>query len=812
MNIVKEIYRRLVIFDGAMGTTLQKKGLKIGEVPEKLNFTHPDLISSIHGEYAEAGAEIITTNTFGASRYKLSHAGLDVHDVIKTAVMLAKKGAPGKMVALDIGPIGQMLAPVGPLDFDDAYLMFQEQIIAGVEAGADLILFETISDLYEAKAAILAAKENSDLPVFCTMTFQEDGRTLTGTDPETLVTVLESLGVDALGVNCSLGPTEVLPIVKEIIKYASIPVIVQPNAGLPILKDGETIFLVTPTEFADQMQSIVDLGVNLIGGCCGTTPDFIDLVFKRFHNHIPPSITRKGRTTCSSPSQTVEIGPDVVIIGERINPTGKKRVKQALREGNLDFLLQEAIDQKKAGAHVLDVNVGIPEINEVEILPRLVMELQEIVDIPLQFDSTNIEALEKACRYYNGKPIINSVNGKASNMAAIFPIVKKYGCLVVGLCMDERGLPTSVQDRIEIAEKLLSTAQEYGIGKESFLIDCLTLTASAQQESVQDSLAALRYLTTTHGVKTTLGTSNVSFGFPARSLLNRTYLVMALQNGLSAPITDPLSADNMESIASYRVLANYDSGGEDFISRYRDYDSLIASSKSNGQSGTDHKSSSVADSVPANGDSSLAEKSLYSVILQGMKSQAATQTHVALQTLTPMEIVDTILIPALDDVGHRYEIHDIFLPQLIRSAETVKKAFVVLKEVMEESDSAAIVKGTILLATVEGDVHDIGKNIVKILLENYGYRVIDLGKDVPSQKIVDTIVKEKIPLVGLSALMTTTVISMQNIIKLIHAQELPCKIMVGGAVLSESFAKEIGADFYGSDAKSAVNIAQNLFQ
>jgi len=812
VNIVNEINKRLVIFDGAMGTTLQKKGLKIGEVPEKLNFTHPDLITAIHREYAQAGAEIITTNTFGASKYKLSYAELEVKDVIQTAVKLAKAGAPEKLIALDIGPIGQMLAPVGPLSFDDAYGMFQEQIIAGVEAGADLIIFETISDLYEAKVAILAAKENSNLPVICTLTFQEDGRTLTGTDSETLVTVLESLGVDALGVNCSLGPAEIFPIVKEIVKYSSIPIIVQPNAGLPILRDGETIFLVSPSEFAEQMQPIVDLGVNIIGGCCGTTPEFIDLVVKRFHDHIPPTIVKKHRTTCSSPSQTVEIGPDVVIIGERINPTGKKRVKQALREGNLDFLLQEAINQKEAGAHVLDVNVGIPEIDEVEILPRLVLELQEIVDIPLQFDSTNIEALEKACRYYNGKPIINSVNGKASNMAAIFPIVKKYGCLVVGLCMDERGLPKSAEDRIEIAEKLISTAKEYGIPKESFLIDCLTLTASAQQEAVQDSLTALRYLTTNHGVKTTLGASNVSFGFPARSLLNRAYLVMALQNGLNAPITDPLSADNMESIAAFRVLNNYDSGGEKFIELYRDYDSLIASSRfPNGQSGTVPKSSGVSNSVPTNGVSSLAETSLYSVILQGMKSQAATQTHLALQTLTPMEIVDTILIPALDDVGHRYETHDIFLPQLIRSAETVKKAFGVLKQIMEESDSESIIKGTILLATVEGDVHDIGKNIVKILLENYGYRVIDMGKDVPAQKIVDTIKKEKIPLVGLSALMTTTVISMQNIIKLIHSQELPCKIMVGGAVLSESFAKEIGADFFGSDAKSAVKIAQNLF-
>ncbi|RLI64704.1 MAG: homocysteine methyltransferase, partial [Promethearchaeia archaeon] len=510
MNIEKEIYDHLCFFDGAMGTTLQQKGLKTGEIPEKLNFTHPELIKSIHQEYSEAGAEMIKTNTFGANKYKLHPTGLEVEKTIAQAIKLAREGAKGKLIALDIGPIGQMLAPVGPLDFDEAYEMFKEQILAGVKYGVDLVLIETISDLYEAKAAILAAKENSSLPVFCTMTFQEDGRTLTGTDPETLVSVIEGLGVTALGVNCSLGPGEIYPIVEQIMQYTSIPVIVQPNAGLPVLKDGKTEFLITPEQYVTQMTKILDLGVHIIGGCCGTTPEFIRQMVSKFKNFTPPPVRSQLRTTCASPCHTVEIGKDIVIIGERINPTGKKQVKEALKAGNLDYLLQEGIRQKEAGAHVLDVNVGLPDIDEIEMLPRISRELQEILDIPLQFDSSNIEALEKACRYYNGKPIINSVNGKTSSMEKLFPIAKKYGCLMVALCLDERGLPKSVQDRIEIAEKLISTAQKYGIPKEFLLIDCLTLTASAQQQAVNDSLEAMRQLTEKYQVVTVLGASNVS--------------------------------------------------------------------------------------------------------------------------------------------------------------------------------------------------------------------------------------------------------------------------------------------------------------
>lgn len=798
MNIENEIYNRLVFFDGAMGTTLQKKGLKTGEVPEKLNFTHPELIAAIHREYAEAGAEIIKTNTFGASRYKLSHANLMVNEVVTQAVKLAKQGAPSKLIALDIGPIGQMLAPVGSLAFDDAYSMFKEQVEAGVNAGADLILIETVSDLYEAKAAILAAKENSSLPVFCTMTFQEDGRTLTGTDPETLVTVLESLGVDALGVNCSLGPHEVFPIIEQIMKFASIPVIVQPNAGLPILEDGITKFLVTPTKFVEEMKKILDLGVHVVGGCCGTTPEFINLLTQEYQNFIPAPIISHARTTCSSPSQTVEIGSDVVIIGERINPTGKKRIKAALREGDIDFLLQEAIQQKEAGAQVLDVNVGIPEIDEVETLPRLVSELQEIVDLPLQFDCSNIQALEKACRYYNGKPIINSVNGKAKNMAELFPLVKKYGCLVIGLCMDERGLPKTIGDRVEIAEKIIKTAKSYGIPSENLLIDCLTLTASAQPESVQHSLQALRIIKEKFGVKTTLGASNVSYGFPARTLLNRTYLAMALQSGLNAPITDPLNSDIMQTIDSFRVLNNFDLGGKNFIEKYRNYSTYDQHiGKTNNQN--------------SNQGTETQTDTLYSAIITGMKSKVGSLTHSTLEEKTPMEIVDTILIPALDEVGRNYETKEIFLPQLIRSAETVKISFEVLKQKLIDIGASSINKGTIVLATVEGDVHDIGKNIVKILLENYGYHVIDLGRDVSPEKIVSIVQEQDIQLVGLSALMTTTVISMKSTIEALHAQKLSCKIMVGGAVLSESFSKEIGADFYGKDAKSAVEIAKKCF-
>ncbi|MCF2141065.1 MAG: homocysteine S-methyltransferase family protein [Candidatus Lokiarchaeota archaeon] len=814
MNIENEIYKRLCFFDGAMGTTLQKKGLKTGEVPEKLNFTHPELIRSIHREYAEAGAEMIKTNTFGANRYKLQQAGLEVEDVISQAINLVRDAAPGKLIALDIGPIGQMLAPVGPLGFNEAYSMFQEQVQAGVKAGADLILIETISDLYEAKVAILAAKENSQFPIFCTMTFQEDGRTLTGTDPETLVTVLEGLGIDALGVNCSLGPAEIYPIVEQIMQFASIPVIVQPNAGLPVLKDGETEFLITPEEYTSDMAKILELGVHIIGGCCGTTPEFIQMIVQEFHDFIPKPITSKIRTTCASPGHTVEIGKDIVIIGERINPTGKKRIKEALKKGDIDYLLQEGIKQKEAGAHILDVNVGLPEIDESTILPRISRELQEIIDIPLQFDSSNADALEKACRYYNGKPIINSVNGKAESMQKIFPIVKKYGCLVVALCLDERGLPKSVQDRIEIAEKIINTAKTYGIPKESLLVDCLTLTASAQQRAVQDSLEALRILTKKYQIATVLGASNVSYGLPARPLINRTYLAMALQCGLKAPITDPLSTDIMETIAAFRVLANLDLDSKDFIKKYKEYLPVSASVKLGqiNQSSQSGKSSRSGKSNQSDQPGESEDESLQGVILKGLKSKIAQLTENSLKTFTPMQVVDTFLIPALDEVGRRYENHEIFLPQLIRSAETVKIAFNLIKERLKQTENAPISKGTVILATVEGDVHDIGKNIVKILLENYGYRVIDLGKDVPAIKIIDAIKQYRAPLVGLSALMTTTVISMQKIIKEIKSRDFQCQIMVGGAVLNPEFANKIGADFYGQDAKSAVNIAQKIFQ
>lgn len=811
MNIENRIYNQLCFFDGAMGTTLQQKGLKTGEVPEKLNFTHPELIKSIHNEYAQAGAEIIKTNTFGANSYKLQNTGLKVEEVIAQAIKLAREGAPGKLIALDIGPLGQMLAPVGPMEFDEAYDMFKEQVLAGVKQGADLVLIETISDLYEAKAAILAVKENSNLPVFCTMTFQEDGRTLTGTDPETLVTVLEGLGVTALGVNCSLGPAEVFPIVEKIMQYASIPVIVQPNAGLPVLKEGKTEFLITPDQYVSQMEKILELGVHVVGGCCGTTPEFIQKLTAKFKDYKPAPIKKHVRSTCASSGHTVEIGKDVTIIGERINPTGKKLIKQALKEGNLDLLIQEGIRQKEAGAHILDVNVGLPDIDEVEILPKISRELQEIIDIPLQFDSSNIEALEKACRYYNGKPIINSVNGKASSMEKIFPIAKKYGCLLVALCLDERGLPKSVQDRIEIAEKLIKTAQDYGIPKESLLIDCLTLTVSAQQQAVQDSLEAIRYLTEKYQVATVLGASNVSYGLPARPLINRTYLAMALQSGLKAPITDPLSPDVMETIDSFRVLANLDKDSKDFLAKYKDYNrrnSISPSPRTMAQSTT----TSAAADLETNEADLSDERKLEQLILKGLKNQVSDITRHLLEKISPMQLVDSILIPALDEVGRRYENHDIFLPQLIRSAETVKIAFDLIKENLILQKDAPLSKGTIVLATVEGDVHDIGKNIVKILLENYGFKVIDLGKDVSSGKIVEAVKKEQAPLVGLSALMTTTVISMEKIIQEIRNYGLSCRIMVGGAVLNPEFAERIGADFYGKDAKAAVKIAQGVFK
>jgi len=783
-------FTQFIVFDGGMGTLLQTQGLSAGELPESYNLLHPEIIENIHREYIEAGAQIITTNTFGANRYKLQGSGYKLEEIIKSGVEIAKRVAQEQWVALDIGPLGQLMEPLGNLSFQAAYEAFQEQVLLGQEAGADLILIETMSDVYELKAAILAAKENSNLPIICTMTFQEDGRTLTGTDPLTMVNIIQGLGVNALGINCSLGPKEILPLAKEILTYSQIPVIVQPNAGLPKEIKGQTIFDVDPVEFAKYIKEMAQLGVTIFGGCCGTTPQHIRALTEALKDLKPVVRQIKKITAVSSATKTVVLGTGVTIIGERINPTGKKRLREALKNNDLEYILLEGVEQRKRGAQILDVNVGLPEIDEEQVMLKVMTELQSIINLPLQIDSVRKDVLETAARFYNGKPLINSVNGKEEVMAEIFPIVKKYGCAVIALTLDEEGIPPKAEDRLKIAQKIVKRAEEYGIKKEDIIIDCLVLTASAQQMEVQETIKALSIVKKELGVKTTLGVSNVSFGLPNRGLLNRTFLTLALGAGLDAPILNPLDKEIMDTIKAYNVLWAYDLNGAEFIENSKTDEKIITS---NSQSS----------------DLDLAE-----IILEGIKGEAEAKTKALLEELTPLEIVDTILIPSLDQVGSRYEKGEIFLPQLIQSAETVKKAFTVLKEhLLEKKESnLPLQREKIILATVRGDIHDIGKNIVKILLENYGYEVIDLGKDVPEEVIVERAKADNVQLIGLSALMTTTVRNMETTIQALAKEKLPVKVIVGGAVLNPEYAQMVGADFYAPDAQEAVKIAQNFFR
>ena len=779
----------ILIFDGAMGSMLQSEGMKAGELPESYNIKAPHIIYKIHKAYLDAGADIIITNTFGASKYKLKDSGLVLEEVIKKAVEIAKKAAEDKYVALDIGPLGQLMEPYGTLSFEDAYEAFKEQIIIGSSAGADIILIETMSDIYEAKAAILAAKENSNLPVICTMTFQQDGRTLTGTDPITMVNILQSLGVEALGLNCSLGPKEMLPIMEQIIQYSTIPVIVQPNAGLPKIVKGKTIYDVSPKEFGEYILQMAESGANIFGGCCGTAPEHIKEIKGLLKGFTPKPRRVKKLTAASSATTTVVLGDGVKIIGERLNPTGKKRLKEALINDDMDYVLREALNQRDAGAHILDVNVGLPEIDEKALMLRAVKEIQSIVNLPLQIDSTRPDVVEAAARAFNGRPVINSVNGEEKMMAALFPIVKKYGCLVVALTLDEKGIPKTAEERLEIAERIINRAAEYGIDREDIIVDCLVLTASAQQTEVKETIRAVSLVKERLGIKTTLGISNVSFGLPARGILNRTFLAMALTAGLDAPIMNPMEEDMISTIKAFNMLWDLDKNGKEYIMKFSSYSSIA-----------------VAENKASNRD-------FKKVIIDGMREEAANLTKELLSKKSPLDIVDEWLIPALDIVGEKYEKGEIFLPQLIQSAETVKKAFEVLKDNMSAAgnNDSNINKGKIIVATVKGDIHDIGKNIVKILLENYGFLVYDLGKDVPIEKVVKKAKEENVLLVGLSALMTTTVKSMEDTIKALRLQCPNCKVMVGGAVLNEDYAKMIDADYYVKDARESVKVAQEFF-
>ncbi len=773
----------LLIFDGAMGTQLQEAGLKAGEIPEVYNIEHPEIIIDIHSRYLQSGADFITANTFGCNPLKMADSGYCYCDLLKAAVKNARiareKVNPNAYIALDIGPIGQLLEPLGTLTFDEAYEMIASQILM-VKDQVDVVLLETMTDLYEVKAAILAVKENSDLPVFVTMTFEQNKRTLTGTDPLTFVNVVEGLGVDALGVNCSLGPNELKPIIDEILEVSSIPVMIQPNAGLPCLHDGHTCYEVTSDEYALAMIDYMQRGVSIVGGCCGTTPDFIAELKKRAPQNVV-SRDVKRLTRVSSQNQTVTFKGQVVVCGERLNPTGKKKLKVALKEERYDECVVEGIKQQQAGADVLDVNVGLPGIDEPATMVKVIKLLQEVINLPLQIDSSSPEAIEKACRYYNGKPLINSVNGKDEVMKAIFPIVKKYGGVVIGLTLED-GIPLYAHERLAIAKKIVDKASEYGIAKEDIIIDCLTLTASAQQKEVQETLKALTLVKEELGVHTVLGVSNVSFGLPNRPLLNRTFLALAMQSGLDLPIINPLDQELMGTIDAYNVLYHLDKDSTHYIA----------------------KQSQVTTVAPLTTSSFTLED----MIIHGLKDEVQAKTKELLQEKEAMDVINNVIIPALNRVGKDYETNKIFLPQLIQSAETTKKAFEVVKSTFSVDSQS---KGPIMMCTVEGDIHDIGKNIVKVVLESYGYQVIDLGKDVKVQKVVDAYHKYQPKMIGLSALMTTTVVNMKKTIEALHKVNCECPIWVGGAVLTQEIADEIGADYYSEDAMASVALLNHIF-
>ena len=787
MTIREEIGKRILFFDGGMGTLLQEQGLQAGELPETWNLKNPEPIIQIHKAYLAAGADILLANTFGANRFKY---GEDLEKIVTAGVANAKKAVAesGKKayVALDIGSTGKLLKPMGTLDFEEAVGVFAEIIRVGEKAGADLILTETMSDTYELKAAVLAAKENSTLPIMATVIFDESKKMLTGASPQVVVSLLEGLGVDALGINCGLGPKQMKEIVKELLKYASIPVIVNPNAGLPRSENGKTVFDVGAEEFAEDMEKIVTMGAWFAGGCCGTTPAHIQAMVEKCKEITPVPITPKNYTFVTSYSTAVELGGRPVIIGERINPTGKSKFKQALRNHNIDYILEEGVKQEDSGAHILDVNVGLPEIDEAAMMETIVYELQSIMPIPLQIDTTNMEAMERALRIYNGKPMINSVNGKAEIMEQVFPLVKKYGGVVVGLALDEDGIPDTTEGRLAIAEKIYQTGEKYGISRKDIVIDALVMTMSTNNESAKITLDTVKEITA-RGGKTVLGVSNISFGLPQRELINAAFFTMAMNNGLSAGIINPNAKAMRQAYDTFCVLGGYDAQCMNYIENY-----------------------AVTDAPNAAAKPAAAKLNLTDSIIKGLKDQVYRATEEELKTKEPMEIINGELVPALDVVGQGFEKGTMFLPQLLMSAEAAKAGFEAIRQYVQSHGEAQEKKATIVIATVKGDIHDIGKNIVKVLLENYGYEVIDLGKDVPPEKIVETVVDKHAPLVGLSALMTTTVVNMEESIKELHKEAPWCKIMVGGAVLTQEYADMIGADFYGKDAMQSVYYAERL--
>lgn len=783
------------ILDGAMGTMLQKKGLKPGERPELLSIEEADKISKIHREYIEAGASLVYANTFGANELKLEGTGKEVEEVIHAGITAAKNAVKGTdaEVALDIGPLGELLEPAGTLTFERAYDCFARMVKQGEKSGADVVVFETMTDLYEVKAAVLAAKENSNLPVMVSMTFEESGRTFTGCSIEAMALLLEGLEADAVGINCSLGPDEIYPLAKKLCESTSLPVFVKPNAGLPDPETGE--YKIDPKQFAESLLRYVDLGISMVGGCCGTTPEYIKVLSDTVGQMEKKERTIDRNSKVSSAVKVVEIN-DVTVIGERINPTGKKLMREALLNKDSGYILRQAIAQADAGAKILDVNVGAPGVNETEVLPQVVKSIQSITELPLQLDSTEPAALEAALRVYNGKPIVNSVNGSEESLKAVLPIVKKYGAAVVGLTLDEKGIPEKKEGRFEIAKRILNAALSYGIRKEDVYIDCLTLTASAQQDGAMETLGAVEMVKKELGLKTVLGVSNISFGLPDRELLNHSFLLMAMEKGLDLPIINPNTESMMDAIRAFRVLANRDLQSVDYIKTYKDRPKVTKT---------------VVTQTTTDGQESTEVHPLMKAIKDGLLDETVALTEKMLKDTDPMEVVNTYLIPALDKTGDLFEKGTLFLPQLLQAANAAQGAFeVVKKKLSKVSSGSNVVKGPIVIATVQGDIHDIGKNIVKVILENYGYQVIDLGRDVAPEEIVKVTKERQAPLVGLSALMTTTLKSMEETISQLAKAKTGCKVMVGGAVLTPDYALKIGADYYAKDAKKAVDIAKEV--
>ena len=796
MNFKDYLKNHIVYLDGGIGTLLQAGGLKPGEYPERWNLSHHDVIIDIHKAYFDAGSNIVCTNTFGANCLKFADDELE--QIIKAAVANAKKAREQsvqkgeKFIALDIGPSGKLLKPLGDLDFEDAVNVFSKTVKFGVKYGVDLIIIETMNDSYETKAALLAAKENSNLPVIVSNAYGEDGKLMTGAAPAAMVAMLEGMGADAIGANCSLGPRQLRGVAEELLQKASVPVILKPNAGLPKSINGKTVFDVTVDEFSDEVAALVKKGVRVVGGCCGTTPEYIASLYSKTSELAPVPIADKKITVVSSYTHAIEFGESPILIGERINPTGKKRFKQALLENDIDYILSEGVNQQEKGVHILDVNVGLPDVDEVHMLKNTVCELQAIIDLPLQIDTSNIAAMEEALRRYNGKAMINSVNGKRESMEAIFPLVKKYGGLVVALTLDENGIPDTAQGRVKIAENILKVANKYGIDKKDIIFDTLAMTISADNKAAVATLSSLKTIKNELGCHTSLGVSNISFGLPNRDAVNGTFFALALQNGLSAAIMNPYSVDMMKTYYAYRALKGLDENCAEYIGSAESFVVTVTS---------------VAAAAPKTTEEYSSE--LQHAVIKGFKDKAGELTKNLLSSVDPLEIVNNEIIPALNIVGDGFEKKTVYLPQLLMSAEAAKSAFEVIKASMSGKEKAGT-KGVIVIATVYGDIHDIGKNIVKLLLENYGFDVVDLGKDVPPEIIAKTAIKLRAPLVGLSALMTTTVPAMEETIKLLREKAPWCKIVVGGAVLTKEYADKIGADKYAKDAMESVRYAEEI--